>query len=248
MGNSGTERGISKSKNVRGKRPKKAEVKFPAINNLPLNFLGQHLHFPKPHLNQCNERRDDHGDAFGQQSRELIAEGFSCPCGHAHKNILVTWKKYKKTASQCFLPFIFPSSRLLGIKWECRKSPCSVWYNGGGRGVSIYSQFPSHPFYEKGYRDIWKSTQTISDHGNNNYNVSSSHESWRFYMSARICVDMEATSLRCLVYKHHSVVNCTQLLPSWQPPCVNKSQVDNITNPSFPSWDPGRSIFNKGIT
>lgn len=58
--------------------------------HLPLNFLGYYLHPPKAHLNQSNEWRDYNGDAFGQHSRKLIAEGFSCPCGHAHKHILVT--------------------------------------------------------------------------------------------------------------------------------------------------------------
>lgn len=90
------ERKISKSTKIRGKRPKKAEVKFPTINNLSFNFVGHHLHPPKSHLNQSNERRDYNGDAFGQQSRKLIAEGFSCPCGHAYKNIFVTCKNTRR--------------------------------------------------------------------------------------------------------------------------------------------------------
>lgn len=90
------ERKISKSTKIRGKRPKKAEVKFPTINNLSLNFVGHHLHPPKSHLNQSNERRDYNGDAFGQQSRKLIAEGFSCPCGHAYENIFVTCKNTRR--------------------------------------------------------------------------------------------------------------------------------------------------------
>lgn len=47
LGNSETqytvEREIIKSTKIRSRRPKKVEVKLPAINNLSLNFLGYHL-------------------------------------------------------------------------------------------------------------------------------------------------------------------------------------------------------------
>lgn len=84
------------------------EVKLPATKKekSPLNFLACHLHSPEPHLNQSNERRDHDGDAFSQQSRELIAEGLSCSSGHAHKDILVTCKRQEDNIST-LLPFIY---------------------------------------------------------------------------------------------------------------------------------------------
>lgn len=64
-------------------------------------------------------------------------------------------------------------------------------------------------------------------------------------MSGHICVDVEVTSLRCLLFTNVSVINITL---SSQLPFVNKSQVYDITTPSFPIWDPCHSIFNKMMT
>lgn len=48
------------------------------------------------YLNQCNQRWNDNGDAHCQNCRKLVAQGFPCPCGHAHKDILLSCKNNRR--------------------------------------------------------------------------------------------------------------------------------------------------------
>lgn len=59
------------------------------------------------YLNQCNQRWNDNGDAHCQNCRKLVAQGFPCPCGHAHKDILLSCKNNRrklKASAWCWVP------------------------------------------------------------------------------------------------------------------------------------------------